>query len=143
MLFPNVVASNSRYVCESWGVMPPNVCFWSYFCNNDLRASIFTHENEEQTCFGPHFTQNNGGVRLKIPFEKMYQPYNGPTIRKFFQYLSEWFLSLIWVNIFTKFFFTKLGKPSKKNTIQLSYCWKNNLNSWYEAYNSNIYKVAK
>jgi hypothetical protein len=50
---------------------------------------FFTHEIEEQTCYGTHFTQNNGGGRIKLPFEKVYQPYNGPTIRKFFQYLSE------------------------------------------------------
>ena len=46
---------------------------------------FFTHEIEEQTCYGTHFTQNNGGGRFKLPFEKVYQPYNGPTIRKFFQ----------------------------------------------------------
>ena len=61
----------------------PKQCFWSYFCNDDYRASIFTHEIEEQTCYGTHFTQNNGGRRFKLPFEKVYQPYNGPTIRKF------------------------------------------------------------
>ena len=54
----------------------------------------------------------------------MYQPYNGPTIRKFFQYLSEWFPSLIWVNIFTKFSFTKLGKPSKKIQSNLNIAGK-------------------
>ena len=45
---------------------------------------FFIHEIEEQTCYGTHFTQNNGGGRFKLPFEKVYQPYNGPTIRKFF-----------------------------------------------------------
>ena len=62
---------------------------------------FFTHEIEEQTCYGTHFTQNNGGGRFKLPFEKVYQPYNGPTIRKF--------------AIFLYFLVTKLGKPCKKS----------------------------
>ena len=57
--------------------------FLIIFLKKDYRASNFTHENEEYSCQGPHFTKNNGGVRLKLPFEKVYQPYNGPTIRKF------------------------------------------------------------
>ena len=57
--------------------------FWLHFWNDDSRSSIFTCKNEEDSCPGPHVTQNNGGVRIKKPFEKVYQPYNGPTIRKF------------------------------------------------------------
>ena len=95
----------------------PKQSFFSYFCNDDYRASISIHELEEQTCYGPHFTQNNGGVRVKLPFEKVYQPYNGPTIRKLLQYLSEWYPSPIWVNTFIKLLVNKLWKPSRKNTI--------------------------
>ena len=53
------------------------------FLKKDYRANNFIYENEEYSCNGPHFTRNNGGVRAKLPFDKVYQPYNGPTIRKF------------------------------------------------------------
>ena len=66
---------------------------------------FFTHEIEEQTCYGTHFTQNNGGGRFKLPFEKVYQPYNGPTIRKFFLVIR-----MISISNLCKYFYQIFGQ---------------------------------